>query len=144
MAGFIDALAVAPRRAGSVVLTVKSTVVGRVTPMTVALERVHGRPRVGQQVGQAVFQQVLVDVDLLVGLGVHEDVIVAVGIEVLHFLRLDGHPLYPVGGAQPFFHLATAGEVAHRRLHGPAHVAGRHVMRLHDAKQGAVDLQNHP
>ena len=80
------------------------------------------------------------DRDLLVGLGVHEVRVGAVGVEELHLARLGAHGAELLAGAErPVDHVAVGG-AAQLRAHERPALAGLDVLELEDLEDRAVDL----
>ena len=81
--------------------------------------------------------------DLVVGLVVHEDEVLALAVEHLHLALVDRRPLDLLAGAE--------GAVDHRAgsgvLEGGAHEGGAlarlDVLELHDAEQVLIELEGH-
>src|SRR6267142_2316167 len=97
---------------------------------------------VGKQVAGLALEEVRRQRELLVVFLVHEDVAVAVLVEVLHVARVDERPLDLVLGAEALVGLGARLDVLHLHLHeGAAAAAHVHVIALQHAPDALVPFQ---
>jgi hypothetical protein len=82
--------------------------------------------------------------DLLVVLDVHEVVSAAVGVHVLHLVRLDERLLDCVAGAEAVLELVPRPEIAELRLHHGAEIPRGVVAELHHLAKVVVEEDDHP
>ena len=135
VAGLTCAAAVAPLMPGTVSVTFRSTVSGRWMPDRLVLVELDVDERLRQQVERAVAEHLLRQVNLLVGLGVHEVEQVAVPVEELHLVLVERRALHVVFRPELVVDEPVGPDVAQLALDVPALVAGRDVVQLEDAAQ---------
>ena len=132
--------AVSPRRPGSVSVTSSSTEAGQLEVARLAVDEQHVDLVVGLRPAQRVGDRRLGHGELLVGLGVHEVRVGAVGVEELHLARLGAHRAELLARAERLVdHVAVAG-AAQLRAHERAALAGLDVLELEDLEDRPVDL----
>jgi len=95
-----------------------------------------------QELDALVADEILVQLDLLVILGVHEHQHVALGVEELEFLLLQRHPLDGVGGAEALVQLAAVQQVLQFDLGEGAALARFDVGGLHRHPQAFLVLDH--
>ena len=110
----------------------------RFGPVELDLDR-----HLGFQVARRLAERLAVDVDLLVGRGVHEVVVVAVLVEVLHFALVERRAVHRILRPQFLIGQRAAPDVAELHADEAAQVARRHVLQLQHAKQIVLDLDEH-
>src|SRR5262245_36304067 len=97
---------------------------------------------VGQEVARLAFEEVRLQRELLVVLLVHEDVAVAVLVEVLHLARIDESAFDLVLGAEALVGLGALVDVLHLDLHeGAAAAADVDVVGLEHPPDALVPLE---
>ena len=107
----------------------RTTEGGSSTPIGAAVVEVDLHVGVGQQVARLALEEVGRQRQLLVVFLVHEDVAVAVLVEVLHVARVDEGALDLVLGAEALVGLGAGLDVLHLDLHeGAAAAADVHVV----------------
>ena len=127
---------------GSVSMTVSTTEGGSFDADRPAVVEVDLHVGVGQQVAGLAFEEVGVELHLLVVFLVHEDVAVAVLVEVLHLARIDERALDLVLGAEALVGLGALVDVLHLDLHERAAApADVHVVALQHAPDPLVPLE---
>lgn len=104
---------------------------------------VHLEADVGDQIVDGLSERLLVEVSLLVGLGVHEVVEVAVAVQVFHFLLVQVRRFDAVFGAEPVLQLGAGLQVAQGRLHHSPPVSRGDVQQLHDPAEVPVVDDDH-
>jgi len=80
--------------------------------------------------------------DLLVGLGVHEDQVLVLLVKELLILLFEADTLDLVGAAEPLVELGTVAQVAQLHLREGAALAGLDVIHLHRGPEAAIVLQD--
>jgi len=98
----------------------------------------------GNKVLGGVAQQILHQVHLLVVLRVHEIVVFAVVVQVLHFLLFEQRLLHLVLGREAMLGHGAAAQAAHSDLHEPSQIAGGAVIHAENGVQLVVELDDHP
>ena len=143
VAGFSAPVRVSPFTPGSVFVMVSTTDAGRST--AIGTPSCSGDLRLGplHQVVGASPTSARGHVDLVVGLQVHEDEVVAVGVQVLQVLALDDRQIHLHAGVERALDHGPRLHVAQLRAHERAALAGLHVLELDDLEQGAVQFQRH-
>jgi hypothetical protein len=81
-------------------------------------------------------------VDLLVRGQVHEDEVVAVGVQVLHRALVDAGRLHLRTGVEGLVHDLAGEHVLQRGAHERAALAGLDVLKLDDGPQLAVQVEH--
>src|SRR5690606_19755528 len=83
------------------------------------------------------------DVDLVVGLQIHEDEVLTVGVEVLHRALVHGRRVDLGAGVEGPVHTLAGEHILQRGPHERATLARLDMQALHDGPQLAVELENH-
>ena len=99
-----------------------------------------------------VFEQVVLrvaqdggsDEHLVEGVGVHEDVVGAVVVEVLHVPLLDEGPLHLLAGPQRALEHGAGAHVLQLGAHEGMALAGLDVLEVHQREQSVVEVKRHP
>src|SRR5262249_53271644 len=94
------------------------------------------------QVRRATADDVLGDLDLVIGLGVHEVKAVAILIEVVEIAVLDGGLLDLIGGLVALGHLHAVADAAHLDLADRGSLAGMDVFGAEDDVELAILLND--
>src|SRR4029450_1746994 len=94
------------------------------------------------QEGRAFFEEIGRDLDLVVGVGVHEGEHVAFGVEELIVPLLEPHALDRLGGAESLVELGAVDRVLELDLRVSRSFAGLHVLRLHRYPEPAFVLDH--
>ena len=141
-AGLVTLETLAPLIPGSVSTTVMSTVAGSSTPIALPSWNSTVTFNCGIRYDR-VAQQILHEVHLLVRFGVHEVVVFAVVVQVLHLLLFEQGLLHPVFRREAVLDHSARTQAAHPRLHEAAQVAGRTVRHGKNGIQFVVELDHH-
>src|SRR5207249_2192579 len=83
------------------------------------------------------------DVELLVGVEIHEDVVRAVTVEVLHVLPLDDREAHLHTRVERPLQHSPGLDVAQLRTDECAALPGLHVLELDDLEECAVEVEGH-
>ena len=95
------------------------------------------------EVAHGIAEEVDLERDLVVGLGVHEVILRVALVEELHVVLLERHALDLVFRAEPVLRLRAAAQVPELGLDHAAPVPGRHVNDVHHAPEVFVVLDGH-
>ncbi len=142
-AGFITALAVAFCTVGSVSVTTRSIVSGSTTADRFVLVKFHFHRSVWNQIIDGVAENVVGELNLLVGSGVHEVMRVTFAIEIFVLDFIEDRAIQKFLGAEAVIHDRARTEIAHLRGHGPALVAGRAVINAMHRVEFAFVADHH-
>ena len=82
--------------------------------------------------------------NLLIGLGVHEYVVVTFFVEILDAPRVELHPLDILLGTEATVDHGPATQIAQPCLHHRLSLAWGHVLIVVDSEELSVDLNDHP
>src|SRR6185503_166755 len=96
------------------------------------------------QVVHRLAERLAVDVDLFVGRGVHEIIVFAVLIQVLHLALVERRALHRVLGPQLLISQRSAANVPELHADKTAQVARGDVLELEDPEQVLLHLDEHP
>ena len=143
VAGLVPPVDRSPCRPGSVWLTVSSTD-GRELDVQrhAVVEGDRGHLLLEQVVGHAA-HGLGRDVRLVVVLGVHEDELIALAVEVLHLPLVDGGDLHPDAGVEGAVHHLARHHVLQLGADEGAALARLDVLEVDDVPELAVDAQGH-
>ena len=108
-----------------------------------AIEKFDGDLEIGDQVLDGIAEDVATELHLLIVFGVHEDVVVAVVVEVFHFFFVHNDAFDGVGGTEAVFENGSGTEVAQLGLDEGAQVAGGAVLDAEDGAQVVFVLDDH-
>ena len=108
-----------------------------------AFVELHFYLQLRDQILRGIAQQIFHQVHLLVGFGVHEIVILAIVVQVLHLLLVEHRLFDLVFGREAVFRHAAGSQAAHFGLYETAQVAGRPVRHAEDCVQFVVVLDHH-
>ncbi len=103
----------------------------------------HQDQRLGDHVVGVVPEDLGIDVDLVVVLGVHEMERVAVAVEILHLPLVDDRPLDVFFGAELVVRLEAGADVPHLGLDESPLVAGGEMLEVENPEQVVLDLDQH-
>ena len=144
VAGFVTFETVSPFTPGSVSVTSSTTDDGSSTPDGCSADEhhLHARRRLHER--QLVLEVRVRQRQLLVGLLVHEDDLVARVVEVLHVLRLGADAVELLARAERPVDDRAGGERLQLRADERAALAGLDVLELDDAPRLALELDVHP
>src|SRR6476661_6453373 len=97
-----------------------------------------------REVSRGVAHDLARHVHLVVRVLVHEHVLAAIGVQVLHRLALDDGEPDLHAGVEGLLDDGAGLDVAELRAHEGAALAGLHVLELDDLEQGSIEVEGHP
>ena len=143
VAGLSCALAVAPLIAGRRVLHHQVDRQRQLDADRLAAVELHLDHHLGEQVIHRITEGLARDVDLLERVGVHEVVVGAVVVHVLHRTLVERRALDEIFRSQFVVGQGAAADIARLHAHEAAEVAGRDVLYIERAEQVLVQLEQH-
>ena len=97
------------------------------------------------EIARIFTQHFILDVYLVVGLQVHEDIaLVGTVIQELHVPLLKGQGIDLLVGPEAIERLIARPEITELGMHHPAPLAGGDMVQLHDAVEGSLMVDHHP
>ena len=132
-----------PCRPGSVSVTVSSTAAGRSTPDDLVVVHLEDGGVALLEVLGGVAQRRVVDVELVVGGVVHEDVVLAVAVEVLHLPLVDDGLLELLVGPVGAVDDGAGADVLQLGADEGAALARLHVLELDDGEEPLGEVEGH-
>ena len=99
--------------------------------------------QIRNQETSGVAQKIAGQMHLLKRLGIHEVEVLAVVVQILHFMLFQLRFLYLIFGRKTVLHHGAGRQLAHFHLHKTAQVAGGAVLHFEDGIKLVIPLDHH-